>query len=174
MRKLAWLTVVVWLACGQAASADAFKNVKCDADIPKALIGQHSENERIAVTEGKYRSLKLKHLGADEKSAQLSSINWLICGKEYIMLVDRKGLVRDVIEFPPHSRKSPAYGGYCQLNGKKLPDIFTAVLNAEVAGDMLPALFAWKIDLKAAKFVKASTDGLRCPRSGIYTVDGGL
>jgi len=48
------------------------------------------------------------------------------------------------------------------------------VLNAEVKGDQLPALSVWKIDLKAAKFVKASTDGLRCPRSAIYTVDGGL
>lgn len=173
MKKLAWLAAAIWLACGQAASADAFKNVKCDADIPKALIGQHSENERIAVTEGKYRSLRLKHLGADEKSKELSSINWLICGKEYIMLVDQKGLVRDVIEFPPHSKTSPAYSGTCKLNGQELPDIFEAVLNAKVAGDELPALSAWKVDLDAAKFVKASTAGLRCPRDGIYTVDGG-
>lgn len=174
MRKSAWLVVAVWLAGGQAACADIFKNVKCGADIAQALIGQRGPNERIVVTEGKYRSLGLKHLGADETSDQLSSINWLICGKEYEMLQDRKGVVRDVIEFPPHSKKSPAYGGSCKLNGKQLPDIFTAVLNAEAAGDMLPALFAWKIDLKAAKFVKASTEGLRCPRSGIYTVDGGL
>lgn len=173
MKKLAWLAAAIWLACGQAVFADAFKNVKCDADIPKALIGQHSENERIAVTEGKYRSLRLKHLGADEKSKELSSINWLICGKEYIMLVDQKGLVRDVIEFPPHSKTSPAYSGSCKLNGQELPDIFEAVLNAKVGGDELPALSAWKVDLDAAKFVKASTAGLRCPRDGIYTVDGG-
>src|SRR5204863_4142579 len=95
------------------------------------------------------------HLGADETSEQLSTINWLICGKEYIMLVDRKGLVRDVLEFPPHSRKSPAYSGICKLNGQDLPDIFEAVLNAQVAGDELPALSAWKIDLDAAKFIKA-------------------
>ena len=31
-----------------------------------------------------------------------------------------------------------------------------------------------KLDLKNAKFVKAPVEGLRCPRSGIYTVDGGL
>jgi hypothetical protein len=173
MKKLAWLVAAIWLACGQAAVADAFKNVKCDADIRKALIGQHSENERIVVTEGKYRSLGLKHLGADETSDQLSTINWLICGKEFIMLVDRKGLVRDVIEFPPHSKKSPAYSGICKLNGQDLPDIFEAVLNAQVAGDELPALSAWKIDLDAAKFIKAPIAGLRCPRNGIYTVDGG-
>ena len=173
MKKLAWLAAAIWLACGQAAVADAFKNVKCDADIPKALIGQSSSNERIVDTEGKYRSLGLKHLGADEKSDQLSSINWLICGKEFIMLVDRKGLVRDVIGFPPHSKKSPAYSGNCKLNGQDLPDIFEAVLNAQVAGEELPALSAWKIDLDTAKFIKVPTAGLRCPRDGIYTVDGG-
>jgi len=174
MRKLACLLASIWLVCGAPARADEFKNVKCGADIPKALIGQHSSNERIVVTEAKYRSLGLKHLGADETSDQLSSINWQICGSEYIMLVERKGLIRDVIPFPPHSKKSPAFSSYCELNGKKLPDIFVGVLNAEVKGDQLPALSVWKIDLNAAKFVKASTDGLRCPRSAIYTVDGGL
>src|SRR5580765_6424079 len=109
MRKLACLLASVWFACGTPALADEFKNVKCGADIPKAMIGQRSSNERIVVTEGKYRSLGLKHLGADETSDQLSSINWLICGAEYIMLVDRKGLVRDAMAFPPHSKKSPAF-----------------------------------------------------------------
>jgi hypothetical protein len=173
MRKLACLVAWVFLACGEPALADEFKNLKCGSDIAKALVGQRSSNERIVVTEGKYRSLGLKHLGADETSDQLSSISWLICGSEYVTLVDRKGLVRDAIPFPPHSKKSPAFSSYCKLNGKNLPDIFVGVLNAEVAGDQLPALSVWKIDLKGAKFVKASTDGLRCPRTAIYTVDGG-
>jgi hypothetical protein len=47
------------------------------------------------------------------------------------------------------------------------------VLNAQVAGDELPALSAWKIDLQAGKFIKAPTAGLRCPRDGVYTVDVG-
>ena len=173
MKKLAWPLAAVWFACGPAAVADEFKNVKCGGDIAKALIGQRSVNERVVVIEKRNQALGLKHLGADETSDQLSSINWLICGKEFIMLVDRKGLVRDVIEFPPHSKTSPAYSGSCKLNGQELPDIFEAVLNAKVAGDELPALSAWKIDLDAAKFVKAPTAGLRCPRDGVYTVDGG-
>jgi hypothetical protein len=37
----------------------------------------------------------------------------------------------------------------------------------------LPAQVARTIDQQHGKFVKASTDGLVCPRSGIYTVDGG-
>jgi hypothetical protein len=171
---MVWLLASVWFACGQAASADEFKNVKCGADIPKAMIGQRSLNGRVVVIEARYRSLSLKHLGADATSDELSSISWLICGSEYLTLVDRKGIVRDAIPFPAHSKKSPAFSSYCRLNGKDIPDIFVGVLNAEVAGDQLPALHLWKIDLKGAKFVKASTEGLRCPRSAIYTVDGGL
>ena len=58
--------------------------------------------------------------------------------------------------------------------GKELPDIIFAVLDSTRAGDPLPATSAWTIDQKHAKFVKISTDGLLCPRSGIYSVDGGL
>ena len=114
MKKLAWLLATVFLACGAPARADEFKNVKCGADIPKAMIGQPSLNGRIVVIEAKYRSLGLKHLGADQTSDQLSSISWLICGSEYLTLVDRKGLVRDAIPFPPHSKKSPAFSSLLQ------------------------------------------------------------
>lgn len=174
MRKFAWLLASLGFACATPALADEFRNVKCGADIPRALIGQRSANERIVVIEGRNRKLGLKHLGADETSDRLSSVNWLICGSEYITLVDRKGLVRDAIPFPPHSRKAPAFSAYCELNGKKLPDLFVGVLNAEVKGDQLPALHLWKIDLKAAKFIKAPIEGMHCPRNAIYTVDGGL
>lgn len=173
-KKTAWLLAAVLLAHGQAALADEFRNVKCGTDIPKAIIGQRSSNDKVVKIEAKYRALGLKHLGADETSDHLSSINWLICGSEYITLVDRKGLVRDAIAFPTHSKKSPAFSSYCKLNGKDLSDVFVGVLNAEVAGDQLPALAVWKIDLKGARFVKAPAEGLRCPRSSIFTVDGGM
>ena len=173
MKKL-WLAATALAALGQVAVADEFRNVKCGADIPSAMIGQRSSNGTVMKIEAKYRALGLKHLGADETSDNLSSINWLICGSEYIVLEDRKDIVRDVLPFPSHSKKTPAFSGFCKLNGREAPDIFVAVLNAETSGDLLPALSAWRIDLKAAKFVKASTEGLRCPRSGIYTVDGGL
>src|SRR6185437_7274652 len=111
-----------------------------------------------------YRALGLKHLGADEISDRLSSINWLICGAEFIALVDNKGLISDVLAHPPHSKQSPAFSGICQVNGKDLPDIMFAILDGAQAKESLPALMAWKIDQKAAKFVKTTTEGLLCPR----------
>ena len=174
MKKVAWLAAAIWLACGQAACADQFQKVKCGADIPKAIIGQRSANEKIVALESRNRALGLKHLGADEISDRLSSINYLICGSEFVLLEDRQGVVRDVIAFPAHSRQSPAFSGVCQVNGREQREAYIGVLNGDATGNWLPVVAAWKVDEKGAKFVKAAGEGLRCARSGIFTVDGGM
>jgi len=171
--KRACMLAFVSLAWAQIAIADEFQKVRCGSDIPKAMIGQHSSNGPVVATERKYRALGLKDVGADEISDRLSSVNWQICGAEFIELIDRGGIVRDVLPFPAHSKTSPGFSGFCQLNGRELPDIFVAVLDGTSATDVLPAQVAWKIDQQKAKFVKVSTEGLVCPRSGIYSVDGG-
>ncbi|MCE9624348.1 MAG: hypothetical protein K8R69_02670 [Deltaproteobacteria bacterium] len=155
--------------------------MKCGADIPKALLGKHLSNERVVVLEGRHKDLGLKDLGADEISDRLNSISWVICGNEYVLLVDAQSVIRDVIPFPPHSKTAPAFSGTCQMKGQDSPDLVVAVLeNQEASGNqtgpkaLLPASAAWKIDQKAQKFLKIPTVGLLCPRSGIYTVDGGL
>jgi hypothetical protein len=158
LKKSACLSAAIFLAWGDTAFADEFQNLKCGADIPKAMIGKHSSNGPVVEFEKKYRALGLKGLGADEISDQLSSVSWLICGAEYVELIDRRGLVRDVVPFPPHSKSAPAFSGICQ---------------ASTSADPLPVKTAWKIDQKAARFVPVSEGGLTCPRSGIYTVDGG-
>lgn len=174
MRKLVWLlAAAVWFVCGQAAVADEFRNVKCWSDIPKALINQRASNEKVIATEARYPALNLKHLGASKVSGQLASINWYICGAEYIMLVDRKGFIHDAIKLPPHSTMSPAFTSRCRQGEAETPDIFVGILDGTATGDQLPVLTAWKIDLKEAKFVKDTTEGLRCPRRASYAVDAG-
>ena len=173
MKTFACALVVVFLGIGHAAIADEFQNVKCGGDIPKAMIGQHSTNERIVVSKKKYAAIGLKHLGADEISDNLSSIDWRVCGSEYTELVTRNGRVGDVIPIPPHSKQSPIFSGVCKLNGKELPGYIFGVLDRTKDAEDLPALHAWKIDEKNAKFVKMPTEGLLCAKSGIYTVDGG-
>jgi hypothetical protein len=173
VKIIAWLLACIILASGHVARADEFRKVRCDSDIPKAMIGQRVSNQRVVVLEAKYRALGLKDLGDDEISDRLSSVDWQICGAEFIVLVGR-GLVRDVLPFPPHSRRSPAFAGICQVKGRDLPDILVAILDGASATEYLPAQVAWRIDQPQAKFVKASVEGLACPRSGVYTVDGGL
>ena len=173
MWKLACILALAYLVSGQTAFGDEFEAVKCGSDIPKALIGKRSSNGPIVELEKKYSALGLKGLGGDEISNALSSVSWSICGAEYIELIDRRGFVRDTLPFPPHSKSSPAFSGICRLNGKDLRDIFIAVLDGSAGADSLPVKTAWKIDQKQAKFVPVSSEGLTCPRSGIYTADGG-
>jgi hypothetical protein len=174
VKTFACALIAILFASGHAAIADEFQNVKCGGDIAKAMIGQRSSNERVIVTEKKYQALGLKDLGADEISDGLSSINWLICGAEYTALVTRNGRVGDVIPVPPHSKQSPIFSGVCKLNGKELPGYIFGILDRSKDAENLPAVSAWKIDEKNAKFVKMPTEGLLCAKSGIYTVDGGL
>jgi hypothetical protein len=173
VKKWLYLTAFVALASAHTAAADEFQNVKCGGDIPKAVIGQRSANGPVVATEKKYRALDLKDLGGDEISDRLSTVNWMICGAEYILLIDRGGLVRDALAFPAHSKTAPSFSGICQMKGKDLPDIFVAVLDGAGAADSLPVQTAWKIDQQHAKFVKVPGEGLSCPRSGISTGDGG-
>ncbi len=174
MKKLCCLLALICLAAGSSVRAGEFSKVQCGADIAKALIGRRSTNERVVVTEKRYEKLGLKHLGADQISDNLSSVDWRICGAEYSLLVDRRNIIGDAIAVPAHSKQAPAFSGLCKRGGKELPDIIFAILDGTHAGDPLPATVAWKIDQPHAKFVKIATDGLLCPRSGIYTVDGGL
>ena len=128
VKKLGSLLALICLATGQTVRADEFAKLQCGADIPKALIGQRSVNERVVVTEKKYATLGLKHLGADEISDNLSSINWLICGAEYIVLVDRRNMIGDAMPWPVHSKQSPAFTGMCRRGGKDLPDVVVGML----------------------------------------------
>jgi hypothetical protein len=171
MTKLACLLAAIYFLMGQFAFADEFQNLKCGTDIPKALIGKRSSNGPIVESEKKYGALGLKGLGADEIADGLSSVNWLICGAEYIELIDRRGLVRDALAFPPHSKSEPAFSGICQAKGRDLPDVILAVLDGSTAADTLPVKTAWKIDQKGVKFVLIPGEGLLCPRSGIITAD---
>jgi hypothetical protein len=100
-------------------------------------------------------------------------ISWRICGDEYAPLED-KGVVRDVLKFPKHSKDSPQFIGSCQLNGHDVADTAIGVLKNENNSENLPAVVAWKIDDKQIKFVELQTEGLRCSRDGIITADGGL
>ena len=158
------------------AGSDGFSAIRCGADdIAKTLIGKKMSNERIVDLEKRHEDLGLKDLGAQEISERLSCISWLICGSEFMLLQDNL-IVRDVLKVPAHSKKSPLFIGTCDINGKETKASVVAILDAETesGAPTLPAKIAWKIDEKKGKFVSLSTEGLRCPRSGISTVDGGL
>jgi hypothetical protein len=185
IRMFSIVIAAMLVSAGAAYAGDGFEAVKCGSDIAPALVGKRLSDEPFAAVEGRHRDLGLKSLGGDEISDDLNDAAFSICGKEYLLLLGAHGKIRDVLAFPAHSRTSPAFtAGNCQKNGKPLGDAMMAVLDNRAAagstshysGDdptLLPAMAAWKIDLKAAKFVAISTAGVSCPRGGILTADGG-
>jgi len=165
--------LVLLLASVEARALDGFEKVQCGSDIPKALIGQRTSDEPVAAIEARHTALGLKNLGGSEISDKLFSASWQICGKEIALILDDHSVVRDALQFPTHSKSAPGFMGSCQVGEKKVPGTIIAVLNNETGTELLAAESAWKIDEKSAKFVKMTTDGLRCPRDGIFSVDGG-
>jgi hypothetical protein len=148
-------------------AADEFEAVKCGADVPKAMVGRHSSDERVVVMEARHSNLGLKDLGGMEISDRLFLNSWRICGSEYAVLVNTaKHLVRDVI-------RGPIVEG-CQVAGKEITDAVIAILDnsqrqkpkAGLEKIMLPAKMAWKIDESQERFVPRATEGLTCAVSG--------
>ena len=170
-----FLLVTGWLATNAFAGSDGFTGSQCGSDIAKALTGKRMSNERIADLEKRHADLALKDLGASEISDRLSCISWLICGSEFMLLQDGS-IARDVLKVPPHSKTSPLFIGTCETNGKENKDIVVAILDNEKETDAsaLTAKVAWKIDQNKMKFVSVPVEGLRCPRSGVITLDSGL
>ena len=161
------------LSSAQVHAEDAFQGVQCGPDIAKTLKGQRVSDEAAAAIERRHAALGLKNLGGSEISDHLFVASWLICGKELALLVDDRSIVRDILPFPAHDNNSPGFTGACTVDGKTVPETVIAVLRNEAGTGPLPATAAWKIDEKGARFTGIKADGLRCPRDGIFTSDGG-
>jgi hypothetical protein len=162
------------LVCGEAFGAqDCFNGVRCGGDIPRALRGGFMPDDTVVTIENRHQDLGLADLGADELEKGWSLISWRICGSEFMLIVDDRSVVRDVLKIPPHSKITPESSGPCTLNGADIPGVVVAILDQHAGGANLPATAAWRVDEKKGKFIPLPTAGLLCSRVGIFTVDGG-
>jgi hypothetical protein len=168
MRKAVGIFFLALMVCPHTYARDGFEKVRCDNDVAKALVGQHGSNEPVAAIEGRHKNLALKDLGASDYES-FTAITWLVCGKEFMLLEDnRTNIIHDVLQIPPHSKINPEFQGSCKLKGKPMTESVVAILHDQSGqDDELPADAAWKIDEKAVRFVKISTDDILCPRNGI-------
>jgi hypothetical protein len=165
------------LLCVQVHAADEFDTIKCGADIPKAMVGKHSPNGRVVVTEARHSDLGLKDLGGTEVSDQLFVVSWRICGNEYEELLDTKQKkVQDVLPVPAPSLHSPrSILAGCQVGGKEIHDDVIAILDnsqgqrwkSSLKEFVLPAKVAWKIDEHLERFAPMATEGLSCDVSDL-------
>jgi hypothetical protein len=176
MRKFSLIAFFIVLLCVQAWAIDEFDTIKCGADIPKAMVGKHSSNERVVVMEARHSNLGLKDLGGIEISDRLFLISWRMCGNEYAELLNTaKDLVRDVLPVPAHSLHAPqSFVEECQVARKEISDAVIAILDnsqgqrpkAYLERIMLPAKIAWRIDKHQERFAPMPTQGLSCTVSG--------
>ncbi len=168
---------------GAASAQDAFDSVRCGNNIPMAIIGKIQPSGRVVAIESKHRDIGLKDEGSTEVSNDLYIIGWLICGSQFELLVDKNNVIRDVLPFT-HSRKQPAAGGPCTMDGREIPDEVLAILNIPVPlpanqryglndTSTAQAIKAWRVDEVAARFVELPAERIRCPLRNIYTKDGG-
>ena|ERR1700733_8932895 len=186
MRFAFALLLPLIFTAGEASAKDVFDSVKCGSDVATVLIGKTLPDGLEVAIEGRHTDIGLKETGGEDVSDRLNSSSWIMCGQEYMLLMNRAEKILDVIAIPPHSRRAPEFSDdVCQRGGTPTTSLVIAILDNSSAdpndtshygpGDktLLPAKAAWQIDQKHGKFVKISTDGLRCPRSGIITLDGG-
>jgi hypothetical protein len=168
------VSILLFIGCAaQALAKGGFEKVSCNGDIAKALIGQRAANDRVVAIEARHKDLGLKDLGSTESSDNLTTISWLICGKEFILLESNgdPSTIYDAVEVPTPSADD-VFIGPCELNGKEMKDSAVAVLNwppgsnplklRQPENQKVPAIAAWRIDERARKFVKMSADRLLC------------
>ena len=137
MPKTVCCMLVLLLASIEAHALDGFEKVHCGSDIPKALTGQRTSEEAVAAIEARHAALGLKNLGGSEVSDKLFSASWQICGEEFALILDDHSVVRDVLQFPAHSRSAPGFMGSCLVAEKKVPGTIIAVLKNEAGAELL-------------------------------------
>ncbi len=170
MKKI-FAVCLFFLGAGVAWAGDEFSSVRCGGDIPRALLGKTVKGEKVRVTEGRHKDIGLEHLGIDELPTDSYLSTWRICGKEYFLLVDGRDVIRDVLLFPGHDTNSPAFGGYCLIDDKEVPDYIYGVLEKKAGMETYSVKAAWKVDEKYRKFVSMPVDGMHCPSDNIFSVD---
>jgi hypothetical protein len=77
MRNISFLLIVILALISQEAysASDEFRDVTCGSDIPKAIIGKRSPNERVVVTEARHKDIGLEDEGADDEGAKVNLLN---------------------------------------------------------------------------------------------------
>src|SRR5262249_18130885 len=173
MRRLLILLplIITFLCAGTILPDDPFRGIQCDSDVVKTLTGRRMGKETSKSMEERHKDIGLADLGGDMVSDELFLGSWKICNQEYLILIDNRDIISDVLKFLEHSKQTPEFIGECEVNGVHKSDVIVAVLDNAAGKGLLPAKAAWMINKKTKKFVKVPTEKLLCPRNGIITAD---
>jgi hypothetical protein len=161
LRRLLVILSIATSIPAPAWASSAFSDLRCGADIPKALIGKKLEPSKpTSKTEEENKSIDLKFLSGDGADGEAYSLGyWRICGKEYVLLSSAKApaVIQAVIEFPERSTdETDVMAGECSYNGNfRVIGIATALAKDagyKEGGDSVLVTKAWEISLSKMKF----------------------
>lgn len=157
------LIILVLLSIGTKVHGApvSFDALACGADMRSALIGRHMPNERVVVTELKYRQLSLKDNGGEELGGRLFLISWQICGREYFLL-EENDFVLDVLESPVAGGSPLGVTAFCSIDGKKIPEVVVAFRAHHSDKKAFRPISGWKIDKSKKKFVELQIGSIEC------------
>ena len=168
MRVVVFLLAMASLSTHAAGAEKSFDGITCQSNISSALVGRHMPNERAASIEERYKSIRLKDIGAFGMEAEgdpWTLISWEICGREYLLL-ERQDVVKDVLasEIPPGGPHAQIAS--CAADGSKLPGTGVAFVERDEKKWPRAVKSAWLIDDKKIKFVKVTANEIVCTPFG--------
>ncbi len=149
------------------SQARSFDGVTCKNDIAKALLRHYLlPDERVVVTEAKYKGIALKNLwGYGEPPEPYRLQAWSICGRAHVLLLDLKHIVRDVVAAPPSRPQDSAALATCVADGQKYPEAVLFVrenLTSAYPHPRFRVEHAWSIDIKKLTFTPLKAGGIDC------------
>ena len=158
------LAALLLPSASSAGPAIGFEGLTCKADIRSALLGRRMPNGAIASIEAKHKDIGVKNLGAygmESDGDPWTLIFWQICGREYLVL-ERKGVVRDVLESPlaPGSPQGTIVS--CTVAGAELKDTVIAFETASNPKWPKAVKNAWRINDATVTFSKFDGDKTVC------------
>lgn len=164
MRLMGLLLGMAMLSAHAARIEKSFDGITCQSDIASALIGRHMSDERVVSIEGRYKSIRLKDLGAfgmEVDGDPWTLISWEICGREYLLL-ERRDIVKDALASPVPAGRPRSQIASCTVNGSSVPG--TAVAFVETDDKKWPKAVknAWRIDDKKIQFVRIAGNEIVC------------
>jgi len=150
--------------CAHAHAAQSFQGITCQSDIPKALLGRTMPNERVVLTEARYKSIGLHDLGGFGVEAEGDPwflISWQICGREYVLL-ERHDVVRDVLVAPQSASHIQSSIVSCTVDGVEQKETAVLFIPPEDLKGPTKVDGAWFIDDQAVRFKERRGRNIVC------------
>ncbi len=152
----------------------SFSGITCTDDVAHMLIGRKMPNDRVKLTEARYKGVRLRYLGGDGLETEGDPwflASWVICDREYLLL-QRRGVVRDVIAAPT----TFSGRGYqlldCVVDGVHLASTVVRFAGNSPVQHSGAIASAWRIDDGLLRFVPLEGADIRCKPTANFRWSG--